>query len=718
MNRQGQGEAGESCRCTESSSDARGWGAIPGRRLAWQRLPRASFAARNILSRVAPAAALARIGRALHGGAGRGDEQLVALVGAGDERAFEEIVDRYGAGLLSFCVHMLRSREWGEDALQLTLTSAYQALSRGRRPDALRPWLYTIARNRCLSELRSVREYPRSDAIVVERPELDGPPSLVARREQLRELVEDIQRLPDNQRAALVLFELGDYSHAEIASVLDVRCENVKALIFQAREGLMRGRTARESPCSEVRERMASARGKIPARGQVRAHIDRCAPCRAYEHEVRRQRSALALIIPIAFSGKLRASVLASAAHGSAGAAGVAGAGGGTAAAAGAGTGTAGFAGVSAVGSVSATGAVAVSGPGAVAGAAGGVSVTAAGMSAAAGGAGAAASGAGAAGVSAPAVFASALGGEAVVGTLGSSASTALVAKIATAAVAVVAAASAPKVPTSLSPPSRFVAASMTAPQPASNPAPAATAPSTGASQPAGSASGGATPLNSSSTSTTPTSAASSASQPSSTLPAAGEQLAAPQQPVAAVPSGGASGSSTSTGQGPASGSSAATQTPTAAPAAAPPSGAGSTTAAPPAAPDSAAASQAVSGATGAVSSPAPSTVATSGAGNVADGGTSTAGTSDTSDASAIATTSTPGAAQNASSPADSADAGASDPAASGQAQASAEGTSSAPSAPDSNAASASTPPLQPPEVPPIGPAPDTAAPAQTPTPA
>ena len=238
---------------------------------------------------------LARVGRALHGGVDTGDEPLVARVGAGDDRAFEEIVDRYGAGLLSFCVHMLGSRDWGEDALQLTLTSAYQALSRGRRPDALRPWLYTIARNRCLSELRSRHESAGSDAIVVERAELDGPPSLVARREQLRELVEDIQRLPDDQRAALVLFELGDYSHAEIASVLNVRCDKVKALIFQAREGLMRGRTARESPCSEVRERMASARGTVPARGLVRAHIDRCASCRAYEHEARRQRSALAL---------------------------------------------------------------------------------------------------------------------------------------------------------------------------------------------------------------------------------------------------------------------------------------------------------------------------------------------------------------------------------------------------------------------------------------
>jgi RNA polymerase sigma factor (sigma-70 family) len=128
-----------------------------------------------------------------------------------------------------------------------------------------------IARNRCLSELRARRELLDTDGTIVERPEIDGPASLVARREQLRELVEDIQRLPEDQRAALVLFELGDYSHAEIASVLGVRCEKVKALIFQAREGLVRGRTARESPCAEVRERLASPRGTIPGRGPIRA---------------------------------------------------------------------------------------------------------------------------------------------------------------------------------------------------------------------------------------------------------------------------------------------------------------------------------------------------------------------------------------------------------------------------------------------------------------
>ena len=257
--------------------------------------------------------------------------RLVAGVASGDDHAFEEIVDRYGPALLSFCVHMLGSREWGEDALQLTFVAAYRALCRGGCDGALRPWLYAIARNRCLSELRARREIPDSDWVSADRPAVDGPASLFARREQLREIVEDIQRLPADQRAALVLFELGDQSHEEIATVLGVRREKVKALIFQAREGLQRGRSARESACSEVRERLANARGKAPARGIVRAHVDRCAPCQEFEREVRRQRAALALILPVALSGKLKALVLSSAlGHGSvgAGAAGVTGAGG------------------------------------------------------------------------------------------------------------------------------------------------------------------------------------------------------------------------------------------------------------------------------------------------------------------------------------------------------------------------------------------------------
>ena len=247
---------------------------------------------------------------------GQTDEYLVAQVRAGDDAAFEAIYDRYAAGMLAFCMHMLGSREAAEDALQLTFVSAYRALRGGDSNMSLRPWLYTIARNRCLSELRTRRDAVDVDVdgiAAVDRPSFDGLADQVQRRDELREMLADMQRLPADQRAALVLFELGDHSHNEIAAVLDVRREKVKALIFQAREALVRGRQARGRPCAEIRERLATLPGRVLSRSMTRAHIDRCPSCAAFEAEVRRQRGALALILPVTLTGELKASVLGSA---------------------------------------------------------------------------------------------------------------------------------------------------------------------------------------------------------------------------------------------------------------------------------------------------------------------------------------------------------------------------------------------------------------------
>lgn len=265
---------------------------------------------------------------------GQTDDTLVAGVRAGDDAAFEAIYDRYARGVLAFCVQMLGSREEAEDALQLTFVSAYRGMQRSRSEISLRPWLYTIARNRCLSELRVRRDAVDADGVVVDRPSFDGLADQVQRREDLREVVEDMQRLPDDQRAALVLFELGDHSHNEIAAVLGVRPEKVKALIFQAREGLLRGRHARHRPCAEIRELLATVDRKVLPRSMARAHIDRCANCAAFEDEVARQRTALALILPVALSGELKGSVLAAAFGGGAGAAAASGVAGGSGAAA------------------------------------------------------------------------------------------------------------------------------------------------------------------------------------------------------------------------------------------------------------------------------------------------------------------------------------------------------------------------------------------------
>ena len=86
------------------------------------------------------------------------DERLVAQVRRGNEAAFEAVYDRHHRGILAFCRHMLGSQVEAEDAVQQTFVSAYGDLVSSDKPIKLKAWLYTIARNRCLSTLRSRHE--------------------------------------------------------------------------------------------------------------------------------------------------------------------------------------------------------------------------------------------------------------------------------------------------------------------------------------------------------------------------------------------------------------------------------------------------------------------------------------------------------------------------------------------------------------------------------
>ena len=298
-----------------------------------------------------------------------GDERLVARVRAGDDTAFEIIYDRYYRGLLAFCGQMLGSRQEAEDALQHSFASAYRALRGGAGDIELRPWLYTIARNRCLSVHRAQRVQVSADGLAADFGSFEGMSAQVQLRADLRELVDELQRLPDDQRAALVLFELGDESHAEIAAVLGVRREKVKALVFQAREALMRARDAAARPCVEIREELSTVAGRVPRRSVARRHIDRCPGCAEFEREVRRQRAAFAAILPLAPTVGLKASVLGFAVGGGGGAVALGGAGagggatvaaGGALAAGGVGSGIAGSAGAATAGAIGTAGAATV----------------------------------------------------------------------------------------------------------------------------------------------------------------------------------------------------------------------------------------------------------------------------------------------------------------------------------------------------------------------
>jgi len=242
-----------------------------------------------------------------------GDGRLVEQVRRGNEAAFEVIFERHAPAILAFCRHMLGTREEAEDAVQHTFAAAYRDLQRGGdREISLKPWLFAIARNRCLSLLRARREIPvAAEALESQAPSGAGLAEQVEERADLRRLLADVRELPEEPRAALLLTELGGLSQAEVAGVLGCEVSRVKGLVFRARSGLIARREARETPCESIREQLANLRGGSLRRSELRLHLRECPGCRDYREQVSQQRRMLAVALPVAPTLGLKSSVLA-----------------------------------------------------------------------------------------------------------------------------------------------------------------------------------------------------------------------------------------------------------------------------------------------------------------------------------------------------------------------------------------------------------------------
>jgi RNA polymerase sigma factor (sigma-70 family) len=224
-----------------------------------------------------------------------GDDQLTSAVRRGDRRAFEAVYDRYSSELLRFGVFMLGSQQDAEDAVQATFTAAYRALLADSRPIALRPWLFTITRNECVSIQRSRRQTVELNG---ELAVTDDPVHHVEVDEELRQMLAAMRELPEQQRAALVLAEAHGLTHPEIAEVLGVDTKQIKAFVYQARANLLADRRAREAPCEEIREQLAAARGPLLLQGRLRRHLRSCPGCREYADDLARQRRRLHAALP------------------------------------------------------------------------------------------------------------------------------------------------------------------------------------------------------------------------------------------------------------------------------------------------------------------------------------------------------------------------------------------------------------------------------------
>src|SRR4051812_13594969 len=289
------------------------------------------------------------------------DDRLVALIRDGHDRAFEVLFDRYQARLLSFCRHMVGCNQDAEDLLQDVFVAAHTAMLADERPITARPWLYRIARNRCLNHLRK----PVADGqdTMDVHPYAHGATTFerVQRREELRTVVADVQELPETQRSALVLREIDGLTYTEIAQAMGVTLAAVKSLLVRARMALAEASEARILVCDDVRLELAeAAEGLGKVSGPARRHVKDCTSCKRFRGQLRSTTRSLAGLAPFgmfAVVGKFFASKLAGAGGGSAGSAsGTAGSAGGAGGAAGGGAGAAGAGAAGALGGGGAVG--------------------------------------------------------------------------------------------------------------------------------------------------------------------------------------------------------------------------------------------------------------------------------------------------------------------------------------------------------------------------
>jgi RNA polymerase sigma factor (sigma-70 family) len=302
----------------------------------------------------------------------QGDAKLIAMARSGNPSAFETIVDRYQGRLLGFCRQMLGSTEDAEDILQEVFVNAYRAMLADEREINLRPWLYRIARNRSLNHLRKPTADAQESMDMVPAVEASSTAEKVHNREEFRQLLGDVKKLPETQRSALLLREMDALSYEEIAVAMDTTVPSVKSLLVRARISLAEASQARLLTCGEVHlELSEAAEGLRKVSAPVRRHVRECEECSDFRSQVRSNEKALAALFPVGSLIALKGFIASKLGLGSGGA----GAGAGAAGAAGAGAGAAG-AGAAGAGAMSSVGAAisssgAASGIGAIGGAIG-----------------------------------------------------------------------------------------------------------------------------------------------------------------------------------------------------------------------------------------------------------------------------------------------------------------------------------------------------------
>jgi RNA polymerase sigma-70 factor (ECF subfamily) len=168
----------------------------------------------------------------------RSDLFLAQRAAEGDLAAFESLVRRHQLPILRLCTNLLGDPHAAQDAAQDTFLTAWRAIGRFRGDARFSTWLYRIATNRCLKELKRRPPDPGAMPELVSKEGL--PHEELEKREQATTVSAAVGRLSPEQRAPFLLRDVEDLPYSEIAEILGVSMAATKSRIYRARCDLAR----------------------------------------------------------------------------------------------------------------------------------------------------------------------------------------------------------------------------------------------------------------------------------------------------------------------------------------------------------------------------------------------------------------------------------------------------------------------------------------------
>jgi RNA polymerase sigma-70 factor (ECF subfamily) len=178
------------------------------------------------------------------------DAVLMLRVKRGDRAAFAALVEKYQQPVLNFLRRSLQDEVEAEDLAQNVFVQVWKSARRYRRTARFSTWLFTIARNLCLNELR--RRARHSTASLesasgesetplpqrLEDKQTVTPPEALLREELFQKVEAALAELPESQRTAILLCREETFSYEDIAAILGCSISATKSLIHRGRETL------------------------------------------------------------------------------------------------------------------------------------------------------------------------------------------------------------------------------------------------------------------------------------------------------------------------------------------------------------------------------------------------------------------------------------------------------------------------------------------------